>query len=116
MGVEIRKTDSGWTYCVNNIPHGGLYIQSKTFFKKEKPEGRFRKLKDGEGHGFPVMVLNRLANDECRTIVIRENKVRYAISFKDFTDHMGYRNLKNERKVFCSLKWFSREKIEQKAS
>ena len=116
MNVEIRENADGWTYYVNNLPHGHFYTKSKTFFKQEKRGGRFRKLKDGPGHGFPVEVLNRLANDGCQKIAIREGNVRYVICFKDFAEHKEYRNLKNERKVFCSLKWFRKDQVEQKVS
>jgi len=109
MNVEIRENANGWAYYVNNLSHGRFYTQSKSFFKREKQNGRFKKLKDGEGHGFPAMVLNRLANDGCQRIIIQENNVKHIISFKDFAEHMEYRNLKNERKVFCSLKWFTRK-------
>ncbi len=114
MDIEIRENANGWTYYVHNLSHGRFYTKSKSFFKREKTEGRYRKLPDGPGHGFPVKVLNRLASDGCQTIVIREGNIRYVISFKDFAEHKEHRNLKNERKVFCSLKWFRKEKIEQK--
>ena len=109
MDVEIRENANGWAYYVNNLSHGRFYTKSKSFFKQEKPGGRYRNLPDGPGHGFPVEVLNKLANDRCQTIVIREGNIRYLISFKEFAEHVEYRNLKNERKVFCSLKWFTRK-------
>ncbi len=109
MKIEIRQNEDGWTYYVNNLPHGRFYTKSRSFFKQEKPHGRYRNLPDGPGHGFPVMVLNRLANDECKWIIIREGNIRYVISFRDFAEHKEYRNLKNEKKVFCSLKWFTRK-------
>jgi len=106
--ITIRETDHGWSYYVNNLPHGQFYSNSKVFFKQEKANGRYRNLKDGPGHGFPVEDLSRLANDGCEQIVIKEGNVRYMISFKDFVEHREYRNLRNERKVFCSLKWFTK--------
>jgi len=109
MKVEIRRTSTGWGYFINNLCRGQFDQHMRTFFKREKTGGRFKKLKDGPGHGFPVEVLNRLANDGCTRVVIKEGKVKLIIPFEEFTNHMEYRNLKNERKVFCSLKWFTRK-------
>ena len=107
--VRYQYTRTGWSVYINNRNVGTYDRTNRVFTKLEHARDRYRNLKRGPGHGFPVTILQLLKKEECQTIRIQEEKDSWIIPFSQFLSHMEFRNHYNEPKAYCSLTWFSKE-------